>query len=122
MDSHDEFRREIARNIAESIARKIAIGIAFFIAFVIFIFLGGLVVQWLWNWLMPDIFGLRRLTWFEAFGLLALSRIMFGGFGRGGGSHGPSKHRREWWKKSNGGWKKNGGETSSTEQPSVGVS
>ena len=117
MDRRDEIKREISR----SIARRIAIGIAFFFAFLIFIFLGGFVVQWLWNWLMPGIFGLRTVTWFEAFGLLALSRILFGGFGRGG-SHGPSRHRREWWKKTNGEWKKNGGETSSTAQPSAGVS
>ena len=122
MDSHDEFGREIARNIAQSIARKIAIGIAFFLAFLIFIFLGGLVVQWLWNWLMPSIFGLRTLTWLEAFGLLALSRILFGGFGRGGGSHGPSRRRRDWWKKKNGDCKPNGGGASSAEQPAVGVS
>ena len=122
MDSHDDVGREIARDIAQGIARRIAIGIAFFIAFVLFILLGGFVVQWLWNWLMPGIFGLRTITWLEAFGLLALSRILFGGFGRGGGSHGPSRHRREWWKKRNGEWKKNVGETSSTEQPDAGVS
>src|SRR5918994_6300503 len=99
MDCKDDTGQIIARNIAQTIARRIAMGIAFFLAFVLFIFLGGFVVQWLWNWLMPDIFGLRTITWWEAFGLLALSRILFGGFGRGGGSRGPSRHRREWWKK-----------------------
>jgi hypothetical protein len=122
MDGHDEVKREIARGIAHGIARRIAIGIAFFLAFLIFVFLGGFVVQWLWNWLMPDIFGLRTINWWEAFGLLALSRILFGGFGRGGGSHGPSRHRREWWKKPNGEWNKSGGEAGSTTQPSAGVS
>ena len=122
MDCKDETGQVIARNIAETIARRIAIGIAFFIAFLLFILLGGFVVQWLWNWLMPGIFGLRSITWLEAFGLLALSRILFGGFGRGGASHGPSKHRRDWWKKRNGEWKKNGAETSSAAQPAGGAS
>jgi hypothetical protein len=103
MECKDEEGKAVARNIAEGIAqgiaKGIAIGIAFFIAFVLFIFLGGFVVQWLWNWLLPDIFGLRAITLWEALGLLLLSRIMFGGFGRGGGSHGPSRGRREWWKK-----------------------
>jgi hypothetical protein len=117
MDGKDDIGQEIARGIAHGIARRIAIGIALFIAFVLFILLGGFVVQWLWNWLMPSIFGLRTLTWLEAFGLLALSRILFGGFGRGGGSHGPSRHRREWWKKRNGGWTKTDGELSSAAPP-----
>jgi hypothetical protein len=100
MECKDDVGREIAENIAHGIARGIATGIAFAIAFVLFIFLGGLVVQWLWNWLVPDIFALRRITFWEALGLLALSRILFGGFGRGGGPHGSSGGRgREWWKK-----------------------
>jgi hypothetical protein len=97
-DSHNP-GNEIAQEIAHTIARKIAIGIALLIAFVLFVVLGGVLVQWLWNWLVPDLFGLRRLTVWEALGLLALSRILFGGFGRGGGSHGPSRRRKEWWTK-----------------------
>jgi hypothetical protein len=100
MDCKDEAGQAFARNIAETIAKRIAIGIAIFIAFVLFILIGGVIVQWLWNWLLPDIFGLRSITWWEALGLLALSRILFGGFGRGG-SHGPSRRRKEWWKKAN---------------------
>ena len=51
---------------------------------VLVIFLGGEIVKQLWNWLMPSIFGLRRLTFWEAAGMLALCRILFGGVsGRG---------------------------------------
>lgn len=50
----------------------------------LFIFLGGEIVKLLWNWLAPSIFGLRPLTFWEATGLLALCRILFGGIaGRG---------------------------------------
>ena len=98
MDAKDDRGQEIAREIAHSIARKIAIGIALAIAFVLFIVLGGLLVQWLWNWLVPDLFGLRRLTVWEALGLLALTRILFGGFGRGGTHGSSSGRRRDWWK------------------------
>ncbi len=117
MTSHDEIGQEIARGIASTIAKNIAKGITLFLVFLIFILLGGIFVQWLWNWLIPDLFSLRRITWLEALGLLALSRILFGGFGRGGGSHQPSHRRREWWKKTNGEWKKTVDETSSTAQP-----
>ena len=51
---------------------------------VLVIFLGGEIVKSLWNWLMPSIFGLRQLTFWEAAGMLALCRILFGGVsGRG---------------------------------------
>ena len=60
----------------------IPIGIA---AIALFTFLGGSLVQWLWNWLMPMLFGLREVTFWQAVGILALSRILFGGIGLGGG-------------------------------------
>jgi hypothetical protein len=103
MDGKDEMGQEIAREISHGIARRIATGIALFIAFVLFIVFGGIAVQLLWNWLVPDILNLRRITLWEALGLLALCRILFGGFGMRGGSHRHSNgrrrhHRREWWK------------------------
>lgn len=41
----------------------------------------GLIVMLLWNWLMPAIFGLPCITFWQAFGLLALCKILFGGLG-----------------------------------------
>jgi hypothetical protein len=32
----------------------------------------------LWNWLMPTIFGLTTICFWQALGLLALSKILFG--------------------------------------------
>ena len=37
----------------------------------------SLPVMLLWDWLMPGIFGLRTITWFEAWGLLFLCGILF---------------------------------------------
>jgi hypothetical protein len=37
----------------------------------------------LWNWLAPEILGGRTITFWQALGLLILSKILFGGF-RGG--------------------------------------
>ena len=54
--------------------------------FAAFVFMGGLVVMWLWNWLLPPIVGWREITFWQALGLLTLCRILFGGFG--GGRHG----------------------------------
>ena len=47
----------------------------------------------LWNWLMPNIFGLPTLTFWQAGGLLLLSKLIFG-FG-GGGWGRPPKHRHK---------------------------
>jgi len=56
------------------------------VGFAAFVAVGGYVVQQLWNWLMPAIFGLRTLTFWQSLGLLALCRILFGGFkGHGSG-------------------------------------
>jgi hypothetical protein len=50
----------------------------------------GIAVMLLWNWLMPDVFGLAALSFWQALGLLALARILFGGLGhkRWMGMHG----------------------------------
>ncbi|HDL18731.1 MAG TPA: hypothetical protein ENH29_06735 [Bacteroidetes bacterium] len=40
----------------------------------------GFVVLWLWNWLMPDIFGLTRITFWQAWGLVVLAHILFKSF------------------------------------------
>jgi hypothetical protein len=65
------------------------------LAMVIFTFIGGELVKLLWNWLAPELFGLRQITFWQAFGLLALCRILFGGFGLGGGGHRNSRRRME---------------------------
>lgn len=43
----------------------------------------GFVLMWLWNWLMPEIFGLTTLTYWQAVGLFILLKIMIGGCGSG---------------------------------------
>jgi hypothetical protein len=62
---------------------------------VIFAWIGGEVVMLLWNWLAPALFGLRPVTFWQALGLLALCRILFGGFGLSGGGNRHSRRRME---------------------------
>ncbi|HUV06617.1 MAG TPA: hypothetical protein VMX75_02740 [Spirochaetia bacterium] len=40
-------------------------------------FLLGLVVMWLWNWLMPVIFGLPTINYWQGWGLVLLAHILF---------------------------------------------
>jgi len=60
-------------------------GVAFLMFVLLVVPAGGAAVQQLWNWLMPALFGLRPVTFWQAVGLLALSWILFGGFGWLGG-------------------------------------
>jgi hypothetical protein len=62
------------------------------VGIVLFAFIGGEVVLRLWNWLLPSLFGWRQITFWQAFGILALCRILFGG--RGWHGRGRSHFRR----------------------------
>ena len=64
------------------------------LALLLFVFIGGEIVLHLWNWLLPPLFGWRQITFWQALGLLALCRILFGGFGLHGGPRSNSAIRR----------------------------
>jgi hypothetical protein len=51
------------------------------IGIALFIFVGGEIVMRLWNWLLPMLFGWRQITFWQAVGILALCRILFGSHG-----------------------------------------
>src|SRR5688500_8392528 len=59
----------------------------------IFAFVGGGIVMLLWNWLLPPLFGWPEISVLQGFGLLMLTRILFGGLGGGRGG-GPGAGRR----------------------------
>lgn len=94
----NEFKHKIEHKIEHGIERGIRLGIMFTIGAILFIGIGGFVVRALWNWLLPALFGLPQLTFWQALGILALSRILFGGFGlHGGGRHGFRRHKSKHW-------------------------
>ncbi len=51
-------------------------------------------IMWLWNALMPGIFGLPVITYWQGVGLAVLGRLLLGGFGSGSDSGGKRKKRR----------------------------
>jgi hypothetical protein len=61
----------------------------------LFVAIGGEVVQQLWNWLLPPLFGWRQITFWQALGLLALCRILFGGLGMRGSARSNVRRRME---------------------------
>jgi len=61
----------------------------------LFLFIGGEVVKLLWNWLLPPLFGWKMITFWQAFALLALCRILFGHHGWRGGTRWNRDRMRE---------------------------
>jgi len=67
-------------------------GLKFVLFAILFLTVFTFVVMSLWNWLMPAVFGWHLLSFWQALGLLILSKILFGGF-RGG------PHRHWQWRR-----------------------
>jgi len=68
-----------ARRFPHVLAKMVA-GICFVALFAL---LFGWLAERLWNWLMPMLFSLKTITFWQAFGLVVLAKILFGGFGQG---------------------------------------
>jgi hypothetical protein len=77
-----------------SLPQKILLGIGFGVAGVGLLALCGWVVMLLWNALMPEIFGLKTLSYWQAWGLLILSSILFKGMRFGSDSSGRRTDRK----------------------------
>jgi len=71
------------------ICRIIGVTIAGVALAVLMAFLFGFLVKILWNSLMPAIFGLPAITYWQAFGLIILAKLLFGSFGH---HHDHKKH------------------------------
>jgi Ca2+/H+ antiporter, TMEM165/GDT1 family len=56
-----------------------------------FLVLFTFIVMWLWNAILPAVLGVKMITFWQALGILVLSKILFSGFG---GAH----HKRHAWK------------------------
>jgi len=52
-----------------------------FLAFLAMIAVFSVAAMYLWNALMPEIFGLPALNYWQAAGMVVLARILFGGLG-----------------------------------------
>ena len=53
-------------------------GLLGIIGFAAFLLLGGIVIMLLWNWLMPQLFQIATINFWQAVGLALLARILFG--------------------------------------------
>jgi hypothetical protein len=75
--------------------RLIWIGPLAILGILLFVAIGGEIVRLLWNWLLPLLFGVRLITFWQALGILLLCRILFGTFGFRGTSRSDWRRRME---------------------------
>jgi hypothetical protein len=75
------------------IAGMVVFGIA---AAAVFALVFGILVMLLWNWLMPLIFGLPQVTYWQAFGIVILAKLIFGTFGHGRHDHRKRRFDESW--------------------------
>jgi hypothetical protein len=90
--SNSKERVSTHRRHHKKIGRIIGAVIGGVIMAVVFAFVFGIVVKVLWNWLMPGIFGLPIITYWQAFGIVILTKMLFGGFGHHHNGHHPPDH------------------------------
>ncbi len=68
-------------------------GLKFVLFAVLFVTVFSFVVMRLWNWLLPALFGWHLISFWQALGILVLSKILFGGFRGRPGRHMYWRHR-----------------------------
>jgi hypothetical protein len=87
---------------AKTLFKHVETHVKFVFGAVVAIAIFSALVMLLWNALIPDIFeGMKRISFWQALGLLVLARLFFSGFGNGrrfGGGF-EKNHLREKWRK-----------------------
>jgi hypothetical protein len=61
----------------KELSEKIALLMGGLFVVGLIIFLNAVLVAFLWNWLMPAIFGLKTITYLQAVGITWLAQILF---------------------------------------------
>ena len=56
----------------------------------------GFVLMWLWNAIMPELFDLPVVTYWQAVGIFILAKLLFGGIGSGSSSSSKSSKGDSW--------------------------
>src|SRR5580693_9942856 len=86
-------RKGEGRNMNRKWKKMIWIAPLAILAMVLFAYIGGEIVMHLWNWLLPPLFGWHQITFWQAFRILALCRILFGGHGLHGSGRSNMRRR-----------------------------
>ena len=61
----------------ETFVKLLGLATLGFLIIVAFAFIMGFPIMWLWNWLMPALFGLSKISVWKAIGLSILCELLF---------------------------------------------
>jgi hypothetical protein len=75
--NHDRYSND-NRGKMLRVVGHVLVGLIFAVAFALAF---GLLVKLIWNSLMPTVFGLKEIGYWQAFGIVILAKLLFGGFG-----------------------------------------
>jgi hypothetical protein len=111
--------QERRRHRGPIVLKYIGFGIMGAIGITVFSFLFGYFVMLLWNWLMPMLFKLPLITFWQAVGIIILARLLFGSWKHSAHPKTPHEHysrarcgsnRKDWnkWKFYGQYWKEEG--------------
>jgi len=89
-----EFQQQVTERVTRRLTGIVTKAVMFITFGTIAIFICGEAVHLLWNWLMPALFHLPVIRFWQSVGLLFLSWFLFGGL-RGFGRRGPG-YRGRW--------------------------
>jgi hypothetical protein len=82
----------IAHDVWGKVFRVAGLVVLGVIGAAIFALIFGWFVMLLWNWLMPVIFHVGEIGFWQAFGIIILAKLIFGSVGPGGRhGHGPGR-------------------------------
>ena len=73
-----DYKAKTTRSKTFRIVGHVFVGLLFAVLFALVF---GFLVKLVWNSLMPGIFNLKEITYWQAFGIIILAKLLFGGFG-----------------------------------------
>jgi len=95
MEHKKEFEKTVEKKV-ESTLKKVVKVIAMIVLGGILFLLANYLLMRLWNWLMPDLFGVGTVTYWQALGIFVIAKLLFGfGGGGGGKSKSGSSHKKK---------------------------
>ncbi len=81
---HKRLRDKNGKIIIHRVVGMVMVGI---ILAVLFALVFAFLVQYLWNTILVSVFAVKMITFWQAFGIIILAKILFGGCGKHGAIH-----------------------------------
>ncbi|NDV14419.1 hypothetical protein GO009_00145 [Muricauda sp. TY007] len=95
MEHKKEFEKAVEKKVKSTVKKVVKIVAMVILGILIFLLANYLLMR-LWNWLMPELFGVGTVTYWQALGIFVLAKLLFGfGGGGGGKSKGKSSHKKK---------------------------